>query len=129
MSPPLFECCGDQSDVNGARGALRQILSMCDDGELDGILASHAQMGRRDPVAGEYESEPDGPDELHVVIVDNGRTNLLGTELAEILYCIRCGACLNTCPVYQNVGGHAYGAVYTGPVHKPREKGLWWLFL
>jgi L-lactate dehydrogenase complex protein LldF len=71
---------------------------------------------RRDAAAGEYESEPDGPDELHVVLVDNDRTNLLGTELAEILYCIRCGACLNTCPVYQNVGGHAYGTVYTGPV-------------
>jgi L-lactate dehydrogenase complex protein LldF len=71
---------------------------------------------RRDPTANEYESEPDGPDELHVVLVDNERTNLLGTELAEILYCIRCGACLNACPVYQNVGGHAYGTVYTGPV-------------
>jgi L-lactate dehydrogenase complex protein LldF len=71
---------------------------------------------RRDPSASEYDSEADGPDELHVVLVDNNRTNLLGTELAEILYCIRCGACLNVCPVYQNVGGHAYGAVYTGPV-------------
>jgi L-lactate dehydrogenase complex protein LldF len=71
---------------------------------------------RRDPSASEYESEADGPDELHVVLVDNNRTNLLGTELAEILYCIRCGACLNVCPVYQSVGGHAYGTVYTGPV-------------
>jgi L-lactate dehydrogenase complex protein LldF len=71
---------------------------------------------RRDRSASEYESEADGPDELHVVLVDNNRTNLLGTELAEILYCIRCGACLNVCPVYQSVGGHAYGTVYTGPV-------------
>jgi len=71
---------------------------------------------RRDPGGSEAASEPDGPDELHVVLVDNGRTELLGTELAEILYCIRCGACLNTCPVFQNVGGHAYGAVYSGPV-------------
>jgi L-lactate dehydrogenase complex protein LldF len=71
---------------------------------------------RRDAAANEYESEPDGPEELHVVLVDNNRTNLLGTELAEILYCIRCGACLNVCPVYQSVGGHAYGAIYTGPV-------------
>lgn len=71
---------------------------------------------RRDPAGSESASEPDGPDELHVVLVDNGRTELLGTELAEILYCIRCGACLNTCPVFQNVGGHAYGSVYSGPV-------------
>ncbi|MBI3360869.1 MAG: iron-sulfur cluster-binding protein [Chloroflexi bacterium] len=60
--------------------------------------------------------EPDGPDELHVVLVDNGRSRVLGGELAEILYCIRCGACLNACPVYQQIGGHAYGSVYPGPV-------------
>lgn len=60
--------------------------------------------------------DPDGPSELHVVLVDNGRSNMLRTELEEILYCIRCGACLNVCPVYQEIGGHAYGSVYPGPV-------------
>ncbi len=60
--------------------------------------------------------EPDGSDELHIVLVDNGRSRILGTQLAEILYCIRCGACLNACPVYQQIGGHAYGSVYAGPV-------------
>lgn len=60
--------------------------------------------------------EPDGPDELHVVLVDNGRVQALGTQMAEILYCIRCGACLNACPVYRQIGGHAYGSVYPGPV-------------
>lgn len=60
--------------------------------------------------------EPDGPEELHVVILDNGRTDTLATEMAEILYCIRCGACLNICPVYQSIGGHAYGSVYPGPL-------------
>jgi L-lactate dehydrogenase complex protein LldF len=60
--------------------------------------------------------EADGPDELHVVILDNGRSDVLGTELLEILNCIRCGACLNVCPVYRQVGGHAYGWVYSGPV-------------
>ncbi len=60
--------------------------------------------------------EADGPDELHVVILDNGRSDVLGTELQEILNCIRCGACLNVCPVYRQVGGHAYGWVYSGPV-------------
>ncbi len=61
------------------------------------------------------EGEADGPDELHVVILDNGRSEILGTELQEILSCIRCGACLNVCPVYRQIGGHAYGWVYSGP--------------
>ncbi|HLB47939.1 MAG TPA: LutB/LldF family L-lactate oxidation iron-sulfur protein [Anaerolineales bacterium] len=60
--------------------------------------------------------EPDGPGDLHIVLVDNGRSRILGTRLAEILYCVRCGACLNACPVYQQIGGHAYGSVYPGPV-------------
>ncbi len=69
--------------------------------------------------------EPDGPEELHVVIVDNGRSKILGSELAEILYCIRCGACLNACPVYQQIGGHAYGSVYPGPVGSVVTPGLY----
>lgn len=61
--------------------------------------------------------ELDGPDELHVVLLDNGRTTMLGdAELREALRCIRCGACLNVCPVYQTIGGHAYGGVYAGPI-------------
>jgi L-lactate dehydrogenase complex protein LldF len=60
--------------------------------------------------------DPDGPDELHVVILDNGRSRVLGSEVAEVLACIRCGACLNVCPVYRRVGGHSYGSVYAGPV-------------
>jgi L-lactate dehydrogenase complex protein LldF len=51
-----------------------------------------------------------------VVLLDNGRTDMLAGETAEILGCIRCGACLNVCPVYKNIGGHAYGDVYPGPV-------------
>ena len=65
-----------------------------------------------------------GPEHFHVVLVDNGRSKLLGGELAEILYCIRCGACLNACPVYQQVGGHAYGSVYPGPVGAVLTPGL-----
>lgn len=61
-------------------------------------------------------SEPDGPDELHVVLLDNGRSRTLGTDLAESLLCIRCGACLNICPVYREIGGHAYGSTYGGPI-------------
>ncbi len=60
--------------------------------------------------------QPDGPEEMHVVFVDNGRTEVLASECREILRCIRCGACLNVCPVYAKIGGHAYGATYCGPV-------------
>ncbi|MCC6670204.1 MAG: iron-sulfur cluster-binding protein [Planctomycetes bacterium] len=61
--------------------------------------------------------EADGPEELHVVVVDNGRSRQLGDpEFQAILHCIRCGACLNVCPVYRQIGGHAYGAVYPGPI-------------
>jgi L-lactate dehydrogenase complex protein LldF len=60
--------------------------------------------------------QPDGPDEMHVVFVDNGRTDVLATECRDILRCIRCGACLNVCPVYRQAGGHAYRSVYPGPV-------------
>jgi L-lactate dehydrogenase complex protein LldF len=60
--------------------------------------------------------DPDGPEEYHVVLLDNGRTGMLGTEFEEMLRCIRCGACMNHCPVYQAVGGHAYGWVYPGPM-------------
>jgi L-lactate dehydrogenase complex protein LldF len=58
----------------------------------------------------------DGPSEFHVVLLDNGRSAMLGTELQDALRCIRCGACLNDCPVYRSVGGHAYGWVYPGPI-------------
>ncbi len=60
--------------------------------------------------------EADGPEELHVVIVDNGRSRLLGGRYEQVLSCIRCGACLDVCPVYRKIGGHAYDAVYTGPI-------------
>jgi L-lactate dehydrogenase complex protein LldF len=60
--------------------------------------------------------DPDGPDEYHVVLLDNGRSAMLGTEFQDMLRCIRCGACINHCPVYQEIGGHAYGWVYPGPM-------------
>jgi L-lactate dehydrogenase complex protein LldF len=58
----------------------------------------------------------DGPEACHVVLLDNGRSELLGSELREVLRCIRCGACMNHCPVYCSIGGHAYGSVYPGPI-------------
>lgn len=73
-------------------------------------------------------NEDDGPDEMYVIFLDNGRTNILkDASVRESLYCIRCGACLNACPVYKNIGGHAYGATYSGPIGAvitPHMKGL-----
>jgi len=62
------------------------------------------------------KSDTDGAEHFHIILLDNGRSRLLGTELQPMLRCIRCGACMNHCPVYQNVGGHAYGWVYPGPM-------------
>jgi L-lactate dehydrogenase complex protein LldF len=58
----------------------------------------------------------DGPEEFHLVLLDNGRSRVLATPFRESLQCIRCGACLNACPVYRRIGGHAYGGVYSGPI-------------
>ncbi|MBV9834879.1 MAG: iron-sulfur cluster-binding protein [Alphaproteobacteria bacterium] len=60
--------------------------------------------------------DPDGPQAYHVVLLDNGRSNVLGSEMQDMLRCIRCGACMNHCPVYGAIGGHAYGWVYPGPI-------------
>jgi L-lactate dehydrogenase complex protein LldF len=76
---------------------------------------------------GKQSGETDGPEEMYVVLLDNGRTNLLRKEVRESMYCIRCGSCLNACPVYKNIGGHAYGATYSGPIGSvitPHLKGF-----
>ncbi|MBS1588010.1 MAG: iron-sulfur cluster-binding protein [Bacteroidetes bacterium] len=66
---------------------------------------------------GRQAGETDGPEEMYVILLDNGRTNLIKTpEIRESLYCIRCGSCLNACPVYKNIGGHSYGTTYSGPI-------------
>ncbi len=76
-------------------------------------------------------NEADGPEEMYVILLDNGRTNILANEKTrESLYCIRCGACLNACPVYKNIGGHAYGTTYSGPIGSVitphlKEMGEW----
>jgi len=74
------------------------------------------------------KNEYDGPEEMIVILLDNGRTNLLQNPTArEALYCIRCGACLNACPVYKNIGGHSYNTTYSGPIGKvitPYLKGM-----
>jgi L-lactate dehydrogenase complex protein LldF len=70
------------------------------------------------------EGDAGGPADFHVVLLDNGRSRLLGGEFHDILRCIRCGACLNHCPVYAAVGGHAYGWVYSGPMGAALAPGL-----
>jgi L-lactate dehydrogenase complex protein LldF len=80
-------------------------------------------------VAGPRQAnETDGPEEMYVILLDNGRTNILANEKQrESLYCIRCGACLNACPVYKNIGGHTYAATYSGPIGSvitPHLKGM-----
>src|SRR5215203_1034992 len=76
-------------------------------------------------------NENDGPSEMYVILLDNGRTNLIANEkLRESLYCIRCGACLNACPVYKNIGGHTYETAYSGPIGSVitpqlRQMGEW----
>jgi L-lactate dehydrogenase complex protein LldF len=83
-----------------ARAATGQTLSV-----YTTLITGPARAGDRD-----------GPQEFHLVILDNGRSKVLATPFRESLQCIRCGACLNACPVYRRVGGHAYGGVYSGPI-------------
>ena len=92
--------------------------------ELDVMLAllARSATGQRltsytNVITGPRQAgELDGPEELHVIVLDAGRTPILGSEFREVLDCIRCGACLNVCPVYRHVGGHSYGSVYPGPI-------------
>ncbi len=95
-----------------------QLTARSATGQPIGTFISLIQGPRR-------SSEPDGPQEVHVVFVDNGRTRLLADEKAwEALRCVRCGACLNICPVYRQTGGHAYGWTYSGPVGATIAPGL-----
>ncbi len=90
-------------------GTLLQLLARSATGQPLSVYTSIITGPRRSSVE-------DGPEQVHIIFVDNGRTNALAGELAESLYCIRCGACLNVCPVYRRLGGHAYGSVYPGPI-------------
>jgi L-lactate dehydrogenase complex protein LldF len=91
-------------------GVLLRLLARSATGQRASVYVSLITGPRR-------PGETDGPEEFHLVILDNGRTRLLADpQLRESLRCIRCGACLNVCPVYERVGGHAYEAVYSGPI-------------
>ncbi len=90
-------------------GTLLQLLARSATGQPLSVYTSIVTGPRRSP-------QEDGPEQVHIIFIDNGRTQALAGELAESLYCIRCGACLNVCPVYRRLGGHAYGSVYPGPI-------------
>ncbi len=88
---------------------IMRLLSRSATGQDMAVYTSFATGPRR-------PGDPDGPEEYHVVLLDNGRSEMLGSPFQDMLRCIRCGACINHCPVYQEVGGHAYGWVYPGPM-------------
>jgi len=89
--------------------AMLRLLARSATGQDMSVYTTFSTGGRR-------PADLDGPEEYHVVVVDNGRTGMIGTEFQEMLRCIRCAACMNHCPVYFTVGGHAYGWVYPGPM-------------
>ena len=97
--------------------SLLRLLARSATGQDFSVYTTFSTGGRR---AGDL----DGPEEYHVVIVDNGRSAMIGTEFQDMLRCIRCAACMNHCPVYQTVGGHAYGWVYPGPMGSVLTPGL-----
>ncbi len=89
--------------------SLLRLLARSATGQDFSVYTTFSTGGRR-------PGDLDGPEEYHVVLIDNGRSNMLGTEFQEMLRCIRCAACMNHCPVYFTVGGHSYGWVYPGPM-------------
>ena len=91
-----------------AMALLRLLVRSATGGELTQYTTFHCGPKRL--------GDADGPEEMHIVLVDNGRSRMLTQGLREMLRCIRCGACMNHCVVYREIGGHAYGAVYPGPM-------------
>ncbi|MBK8137348.1 MAG: lactate utilization protein [Chloroflexi bacterium] len=89
--------------------ALTQVLPRSGTGQLMPVYTSMIHGPRK-------SDDSDGPEHVYVILVDNGRSKIYATKYAEVLSCIRCGACQNACPVYRSTGGHAYGWVYGGPI-------------
>lgn len=113
--------------------SLEKVVPTLDDASTVLRLLARSATGQPITVYTTFSSGPrreddiDGPQAYHVVLVDNGRSRLIGSEFQEALRCIKCGACMNHCPVYQTIGGHAYGSVYPGPIGAvitPALKGL-----
>ncbi|MCB9423212.1 MAG: iron-sulfur cluster-binding protein [Ardenticatenaceae bacterium] len=110
--PPIHIALMGMEKVIPGLDDLMVLLELLPRSATGQTLTSYVQMVTGPRRAG----ESDGPEQLHLVILDNGRSQLLGTEFGESLQCLRCGACLNVCPVYRVMGGHAYGGVYSGPI-------------
>jgi L-lactate dehydrogenase complex protein LldF len=89
--------------------SLLRVLARSATGQDMSVYTTFSTGGRR-------AGDPDGPEDYHVVLLDNGRSGMVGTEFQDMLRCIRCAACMNHCPVYGAVGGHAYGSTYPGPM-------------
>jgi len=105
-----------------AVASIEKIVPTLEDASTMMRLLARSATGQEMSVYTTFSTGPkrpgdgDGPAEYHVVLLDNGRSSMLGTEFQDMLRCIRCGACMNHCPVYHAVGGHAYGWVYPGPM-------------
>ncbi|AUN95842.1 LutB/LldF family L-lactate oxidation iron-sulfur protein [Pseudazoarcus pumilus] len=119
--------------VHIVTSSIEKVVPTLDDATLLLRLLARSATGQETETYTTFSTGPrregdiDGPEEYHVVLVDNGRSKMLGGRFREMLRCIRCGACMNHCPVYGSVGGHAYGWVYPGPmgsVLTPLIKGL-----
>lgn len=108
--------------VHIVMASLEKVVPTLEDASTILRLLARSATGQEMSVYTTFSTGPkrpgdlDGPDEFHVVLLDGGRSSLLGSEFGEMLRCIRCGACMNHCPVYNAIGGHAYGWVYPGPI-------------
>ncbi|MDL5049147.1 LutB/LldF family L-lactate oxidation iron-sulfur protein [Oscillatoria amoena NRMC-F 0135] len=114
--------CMAPTKMHIALVGIEKIIPHDRDLELFLNLLSRSATGQKLTIYTEFingpkaPEQPDGPEQMHVVFLDNGRSDVLASECREILRCIRCGACLNVCPVYRQASGHAYRSVYPGPV-------------
>ena len=108
--------------VHIVTSSIEKVVPTLDDATLFLRLLARSATGQETETYTTFSSGPrragdlDGPEEYHVVLLDNGRARMLAGKFRRMLRCIRCGACMNHCPVYQSVGGHAYGWVYPGPM-------------
>ncbi|PHS71139.1 MAG: iron-sulfur cluster-binding protein [Methylophaga sp.] len=116
------DLCSTLPKVHIVTAGLEKIVPTLNDVSMLSRLLARSATGQESTAYTTFATGPqrsddqDGPEEMHIVLIDNGRTDLLNSELSEMLRCIRCGACINHCPVYGSVGGHAYGWVYPGPM-------------
>ena len=108
--------------VHIALTGIEKVVPTLDDATLFIRLLARSATGQETSVYTTFSTgprrpeDPDGPEQFHVVLLDNGRSRMIGSEFQDMLRCIRCSACLNHCPVYGSIGGHAYGWVYPGPM-------------